>query len=111
MSHAGDTTMARYFGKNRGKAISTGTLGGMIGIMILPFIAVYLTKIIGWQHVWLIASLSILIFFLPMLFIALKGQQLRHSNFTESITKNEESKNWKTMELVFDKGSSRSACY
>ena len=38
MSHAGETTMARYFEGNRGKAISVGTLGGMIGVMILPFI-------------------------------------------------------------------------
>ena len=60
--------MARYFGENRGKAISVATLGGMIGVMILPLIVVYLIKIIGWQHVWLVSSLSILIFFLPFLF-------------------------------------------
>jgi len=103
MSHAGETTMARYFEGNRGKAISVGTLGGMIGVMILPFIAVYLTKIIGWQHVWFVASLSILIFFLPLLFLSLQDQNIRHSNFTESIKDNEESKRWKTREVVVDK--------
>jgi hypothetical protein len=30
MSYAGDTTLARYFGSNRGKALSVGTFGGMI---------------------------------------------------------------------------------
>ena len=103
MSHAGETTMARYFGKNRGKAISVGTFGGMIGVMILPLIVVYFTKIIGWQHVWLVASLSILIFFLPLLFLSLQNQNIRHSNFTESIKDNEESKRWKTREVVVDK--------
>ena len=103
MSHAGETTMARYFGKNRGKAISVGTFGGMIGVMILPLIVVYFTKIIGWQHVWLVASLSILIFFLPLLFLSLQDQNIRHSNFTESIKDNEESKRWKTREVVVDK--------
>jgi len=103
MSHAGETTMARYFGKNRGKAISVGTFGGMIGVMILPLIVVYFTKIIGWQHVWLAASLSILIFFLPLLFLSLQNQNIRHSNFTESIKDNEESKKWKTREVVVDK--------
>jgi len=103
MSHAGETTMARYFGKNRGKAISVGTFGGMIGVMILPLIVVYFTKIIGWQHVWLAASLSILIFFLPLLFLSLQDQNIRHSNFTESIKDNEESKRWKTREVVVDK--------
>ena len=38
MTHAGETTMARYFGKNRGKALSVATLGGMIGVMFLPYI-------------------------------------------------------------------------
>ena len=33
MSHAGITSMTRYFGKNRGKAISFGNLGGMLGVM------------------------------------------------------------------------------
>ena len=37
MNHAGITSMTRYFGKNRGKAISVGNLGGMIGVMFLPF--------------------------------------------------------------------------
>ena len=103
MSHAGETTMARYFGKNRGKAISVCTFGGMIGVMILPLIAVYFTKIMGWQHVWLFASLSILIFFLPLLFLSLQDQNIRHSNFTESIKDNKESKRWRTGEVVVDK--------
>ena len=52
MSHAGETTMARYFGKNRGKALSFATLGGMIGVMIFPIIVVKLTHLFGWKNVW-----------------------------------------------------------
>ena len=103
MSHAGETTMARYFGNNRGKAISVGTLGGMIGVMILPLVVVHLTKIIGWHHVWLVASFSILIFFLPLLFLSLQDQNIRHSNFIESIKDKEENKRWRTREVVVDK--------
>ena len=40
MSHAGETTMARYFGNDRGKALSVSTLGGMIGVMFLPMIVI-----------------------------------------------------------------------
>ena len=47
MSHAGETTMARYFGKDRGKAISISTLGGMTGFMLLPVIVVKLSKVFG----------------------------------------------------------------
>ena len=42
MTHAGITSMTRYFGKDKGKAISVGNLGGMFGVMILPIIVVYL---------------------------------------------------------------------
>ena len=68
MSHAGETTMARYFDKNRGKALSVSTLGGMIGVMVLPIVVVKLTFLVGWKHVWLISSLSILIYFLSLYF-------------------------------------------
>jgi MFS family permease len=51
----------------------------------------------------LVASLSILIFFLPLLFLSLQDQNIRHSNFTESIKDNEEKKRWRTREVVVDK--------
>ena len=103
MSHAGDTTLSRYFGSNRGKALSVGSFGGMIGVMILPIIAVQLTNIIGWRHVWLISSLSILFFFLPLLFLALQRQSIRHSNFTENIKNFENNKKWRTRDVAIDK--------
>ena len=46
MTHAGITTMTRYFGKDRGKAISVGNLGGMIGVMFLPVLVVFLKIIL-----------------------------------------------------------------
>ena len=83
MSHAGETTMARYFDKNRGKALSVSTLGGMIGVMVLPIVVVKLTFLVGWKHVWLISSLSIFLFFIPLLFLALQNQSIRHANFSK----------------------------
>jgi len=102
MAHAGETTMARYFGANRGKAISVGTIGGQVGVMFLPIIVVTLINLIGWQHVWLVASLSILIFFLPLIFIVLHDQNLRHSNFNKS-NQNSEQYKLRTRDVIFDK--------
>ncbi len=102
MAHAGETTMARYFGANRGKAISVGTIGGQVGVMFLPIITVTLINLIGWQHVWLVASLSVLIFFLPLIFIVLHDQNLRHSNFNKS-NQNSEQNKLKTRDVIFDK--------
>ena len=102
MSHAGETTMARYFGENRGKAISVSTFGGMIGVMIFPFLVVKLSNLYGVQNVWLIASLSIL-FFLPLIFITLNNQLKRHTDFSQKIVKDSVFKKWKTMEVLKDK--------
>ena len=62
MNHAGITTMTRYFGKDRGKAISIGNLGGMLGVMFLPFLVVYLNYYFNFKEIWLLCSLSLLIF-------------------------------------------------
>ena len=103
MSHAGETTMARYFGTNRGKAISVATIGGQLGVMLLPIIVVKLTNLIGWQHLWLAISLSLVIFFLPLLFFSLSDQSLRHFNFTESTKNLDQHNKLKTRDVILDK--------
>ena len=103
MSHAGETTMARYFDVNRGKAISVGTLGGKIGIMFLPFIVIKLLAIMDWRYVWLGAALTILVFFIPLLFLFLYKHEVRHSNFKELNVDITSNKKWKTREVIVDK--------
>jgi MFS family permease len=84
MSHAGETTMARYFGKNRGKALSVSTLGGMAGVMLLPFIALNYFKNIEMNHLWFYACFSIGLF-IPFIFLALSDQKSRHNKFDETL--------------------------
>ena len=103
MSHAGETTMARYFGANRGKAISFATFGGQLGVMFLPFIVVMLLNIMNWRHVWLIGSFSILIIFIPLLFLSLQDQTNRDLNFKKTKNLFTIEKKWKTREIIFDK--------
>ena len=103
MSHAGETSMARYFGNDRGKAISISTFGGMIGVMLLPLIIVNLNNLIGWYNVWLVASLSILILFIPLLFVILKNQSNRHSIFSKSSENLINNKKWRTRDVFANK--------
>lgn len=103
MSHAGETTMARYFGSNRGKAISFASFGGQLGIMFLPFIVVLLLKIIDWSYVWLVSGFSIIIIFFPLLFFTLQNQSIRHLNFNQNNKISKLNKRWKTKEIIFDK--------
>ena len=84
MTHAGETTMARYFGKNRGKALSVATLGGMSGVMFLPYITLNYFKNIEMSQLWLYASISI-IFFIPFIFLALSDQKARHNKFDQEL--------------------------
>ena len=100
MNHAGITTMTRYFGKDRGKAISIGNLGGMLGVMFLPFLVVYLNYYFNFKQIWLFCSLSLLIF-LPVLYFTLNNQSSRQEKFKESI--NKDSKKWKTIDVIKNK--------
>ena len=99
MSHAGETTMARYFGKNRGKAISIATLGGMSGVMFLPIIVINLMHTYTINQVWLIASFTI-VFFIPLLFITLSNQSSRHINFKKKIVSDPLNKKWRTRDVL-----------
>ena len=100
MTHAGITSMTRYFGENRGKAISFGNLGGMIGVMFLPIIIVYLNKFFDFKQIWLFCSLSIILF-LPVLYYTLSNQSERQIKFHDSI-KNEK-KIWTTLQVIKNK--------
>ena len=102
MTHAGETTMARYFGKNRGKALSVATLGGMTGVMFLPYISLNLIKDLNVSHLWLYASFSIILF-IPFLFIALSGQQVRHINFQKTLKDNPLNKKLRTRDIIKDR--------
>ena len=101
MGHAGETTMARYFGANRGKAISVSTLGGMVGVMIFPIIVVYLSNNIGEKNVWFIASIS-LILFIPIIFMVLSNQNLRHKKFNEKTKEDPINKKWRVRDVLVD---------
>ena len=103
MAHAGETSLARYFDQDRGKAISVGTFGGMFGVMILPILAVYIMNSLDWRTVWLIASFSILIVFLPMLIFSLHKQKIRHTKFINIIKDDSGQKKWKIREIILDK--------
>ena len=102
MGHAGETTMARYFGQNRGKALSVSTLGGMTGVMLLPMLIIYLMKFYTLNQIWLAASISIIIF-IPIIFLLLNDQTKRHLNFKKNISSNSSNQKWRTRDLIKQK--------
>ena len=75
------------------QAISVASLGGQLGVTFLPIIVILLLGNIGWRHVWLLACFTILIFFLPLLFLSLHNQSIRSDNFSYSIKNIKSQKN------------------
>ena len=70
--------------------------------MILPILAVYIMNSLDWRTVWLIASFSILIIFIPMLIFSLHEQNIRHKKFINIIKDDSGQKKWKIREIILD---------
>ncbi len=75
MPHTAQTTMARYFASDRGKALSVSASGVPVGEVLLPTVAVTLIAAVGWQQSWFWLALSI-----PLLYGPLSMYLLRKSS-------------------------------
>ena len=103
MSHTATTTISRYFTKSRGKALSTGWFGLSSAEFILPVLIVYLLTIYDWRNIWMIISLTVIVF-LPLSSYFL----VRKLNFESRETDDDEGssgkniKHWKRVEVIKD---------
>jgi len=102
MDHAGGTTMARYFGNDKGKALSVATLGGMMGVMFLPYFTLNFFKDTEFKQLWLYATFSIIIF-IPFIFFILSNHKNRHDKFKTELKDNPLNKKLRTRDLLKDK--------
>lgn len=68
LPHTAQTTMARYFDNNRGKALSISASGVPVGEVVLPLLAVALIAGVGWRESWWILALTIPFIYLPLIY-------------------------------------------
>ncbi|MDA0361415.1 MAG: MFS transporter [Proteobacteria bacterium] len=73
-THIASVSMARWFVKTRGKAISISSLGYSLGEAALPVSFVGIIAVFGWRSSWLISSLITLIT-IPLLILLLKKER------------------------------------
>jgi len=104
MSHTATTTVARYFEKTRGKALSITWLGLSSAEFILPVLMVFLLSLISWRDIWTIISILVLILLPILSFILIKNLKLTSR---EGSTKSKEKidiniKQWKRAEVLKD---------
>lgn len=86
MAHISATSMARYFDKARGRAISLSSLGFPVSQTVMPIIAVALLGAFGWRQTWLIFAAAVALFVLPLVLWLLSGHQHRHAAFGAETT-------------------------
>jgi MFS family permease len=67
MGHIAVSSMARFFERGRGRAISIATLGFPLGEAILPSVVVMLVAMVGWRDTWMLAAAVLLVIILPLL--------------------------------------------
>ncbi|PCJ98081.1 MAG: MFS transporter [Alteromonadaceae bacterium] len=72
LPHTAQTTMARYFDADRGKAISLAANGVPAGLMLFPLSLVVLIGAVGWRNSWWFLAISIAVIFLPLSYYLLR---------------------------------------
>jgi predicted MFS family arabinose efflux permease len=102
MSHTASTTISRYFTKTRGKALSISWFGLSSAEFIMPVLMVYLLTFIEWQNLWLIFSITVLIFLPIASFLLIKNLNLDSRETSNNNIKDVEIKQWKRREVIKD---------
>ena len=104
MSHTATTTVARYFEKTRGKALSITWLGLSAAEFILPVLMVFLLTITNWRNIWIAISILVLILLPIISFTLIKKLKLDtredSKNYNEEININ--IKQWTRSEVIRD---------
>ena len=83
ISHISITSMARYFDRERGRAIAFASLGFTVGEAILPIIAVSAIALIGWRWTYGAAAVLVGLTVIPTVIWLLKGHDTVHSRSIE----------------------------
>jgi MFS family permease len=101
MSHTSSTAMARYFDKNRGKALGVAWLGLSFGEGILPGLVIFLLNYLVWKKIWITIAVFLIVFVLPLIVFLLKNFE-DNSVEQEQSKKSENIKNWTRQEVLKD---------
>ena len=76
--HIPAVAIGKWYGKNKGKALSLSIMGFSIGEAIFPVIFVSLFMLIGWRNSWLVGTV-ILLFILPIIITLLSNERVPNS--------------------------------
>ena len=98
--HIPAVAIGKWYGKNKGKALSLSIMGFSIGEAIFPVIFVSLFMLIGWRNSWLVGTV-ILLFILPIIITLLSNERVPNSkqeNLSDQVGMG--SKHWKRKDVL-----------
>lgn len=81
LRHTAVISMARYFERTRGRAMSVVALGFPLGEALLPTVVVVMVAAFGWRTSWGWVAGAIVAVYLPIVFWLLKGHSDRHRSW------------------------------
>jgi len=98
--HIPAVAIGKWYGKNKGKALSLSIMGFSIGEAIFPVIFVSLFMLIGWRNSWLVGTV-ILLFILPVIITLLSNERVPNSKQEDlSDQVGMGSKHWKRKDVL-----------
>ncbi|EMH79939.1 nitrate/nitrite transporter [alpha proteobacterium HIMB114] len=101
MSHTSSTAMAKFFNRNRGKALGIAWLGLTFGEGILPGLVILLLNFMIWKKVWIIIATFLFIFVMPLILYLLRDFK-DNSEEPDQLKVNLNIKNWTRGEVLKD---------
>jgi MFS family permease len=95
-SHTAQTTMARQYSGDRGKALSISALGFPIGEALLPSLIAFMLIYMHWQTTWAFIAGVIAFIFLPLLWFLIRSenQVVTHNKSDDTLSASD---NYKTI--------------
>ena len=103
MSHTATTTIARFFEKSRGRALSTTWLGLSLAEFILPLLIIFLLTFLNWRNIWISISIFVIVILPIITFLLVKNIKLDSREISNlKINKVKEMKQWKRSEVLKD---------
>lgn len=102
LSHIAIVSMARWFERNRGKAVSIAALGHPAGEAVMPAFGVFTLALLGWRGSWLLYAAMVLLLLLPLVFWLLAAGERTPRG--EALTEDERTRQrqWTRAEVVRD---------
>jgi len=102
MSHTATTTIARFFEKSRGRALSTTWLGLSLAEFILPILIIFLLTFLDWRNIWISISIFVIVVLPLISFSLVKNIKLDSREASNTKEAEKKIKQWKKNEVLKD---------